>query len=57
MTFSVALVLGGSLVYLANGDAGALMIAAGCAVELVRWLNRHLPQWGKQTKHETTNKA
>lgn len=57
MTLPVALILGGSVVYLSNDSAGALMIAAGCALELVKWLNRVIPQWGRQTKHETTDQA
>jgi hypothetical protein len=43
MSLSVALVLGGSLVYaLVPTDAGALMIAAGCALALVAWLDQRL---------------
>lgn len=57
MSTPATLILGGSLVYLSNGDAGALMIAAGCSLELVRWLNRVLPKWEKRTKHESTNEA
>lgn len=57
MSTPVALILGGSLVYLANDTAGALMIAAGCTVELVRWINRLLPKWEKRTKHESKNEA
>jgi hypothetical protein len=43
--FTAALVLGGAIVYLANGDAGALMIAAGCAIELVRFADRVTRKW------------
>lgn len=45
MTFSIALVLSGSIVYLANGDAGALLIAAGCAIELVKFADRVTRKW------------
>jgi len=50
MAFSVALVLGGSIVYLANGDAGALMIAAGCAIEVVRFADRVTRRWWTRAK-------
>lgn len=43
--FTAALVVGGSIVYLANGDAGALMIAAGCAIELVKFADRVTRKW------------
>jgi len=43
--FTAALVAGGSIVYLANGDAGALMIAAGCAIELVKFADRVTRKW------------
>lgn len=56
MSTPVALILGGSLVYLANDTAGALMIAAGCTVELVRWINRVLPKWGSK-QHGSADKA
>lgn len=45
MTFSIALVLSGAIVYLANGDAGALMIAAGCAIEIVKFADRVTRRW------------
>jgi len=45
MIFSSALVLGGSIVYLANSDAGALMVAAGCALELVKFTDRVTRRW------------
>lgn len=41
MTFPAALVLAGAIVYSANDKAGALLIAAGCALALVRWLSEH----------------
>lgn len=44
MIFLAALVLSGAIVYLANPDAGALLIAAGCALALVKWL-AGLPAW------------
>ncbi len=44
MIFLSSLVLSGALVYLANPDAGALLIAAGCALALVKWL-AGLPAW------------
>jgi len=41
MSFSISLVLGGSLIYaLASSDTGALMIAAGCAIEAMRLADR-----------------
>lgn len=46
MTFSVALVLGGSFVYaLVPTDAGAWMIALGCAIELVKFADRVTQRW------------
>lgn len=48
MIFSAALVVGGSIVYLANGDAGSLLIAAGCAIELVKFTARYI--WPKPVK-------
>lgn len=38
MLFMAALVLSGGVVYLVNPDGGALMIAAGCAAAVVKWL-------------------
>ena len=38
MIFLSSLVLAGAVVYLANPDGGALMIAAGCAAAVVTWL-------------------
>lgn len=43
MLIAAALILGGSIVYLTNDDAGALMIAFGCGLALVQWLHRVLP--------------
>lgn len=43
MIFLSSLVLAGAIVYLVNDQAGALLIAAGCALALVRWLSEHLP--------------
>lgn len=37
MIFLSSLVLAGAIVYLANDNAGALLIAAGCALALVTW--------------------
>jgi hypothetical protein len=51
------LILGGSVVYLQNDTAGALMIAAGCTLELVKWLSQRLSQWSGETKYESTHKA
>jgi len=48
MLISAALILGGSIVYLANGDAGALMIAAGCAIEMVRFADRATRKWWRR---------
>lgn len=42
MLFLSALVLGGSIVYLVNDQAGSVMIAAGCALALVDWISKHL---------------
>jgi hypothetical protein len=53
----VALILGGAIVYLQNDTAGALMIAAGCTLELVKWLSQRLSQWSSETKHESTHEA
>ncbi len=39
MIFLSALVLSGAIVYLTNPDAGALLIAAGCAAAAVKWLS------------------
>lgn len=57
MTSPVALILGGSIVYLANDSAGALMIAAGCALELLKLLQPRLSQWSGEAKHESADKA
>ena len=43
MLFFCSLVIAGGLVYSTNDNAGALLIAAGCALALVRWLAEHLP--------------
>lgn len=42
MLFFASLVLAGGLVYLVNDHAGAVLIAAGCALALVKWLAEHL---------------
>lgn len=42
MIFWCTLVLSGAIVYLANDQAGALLIAAGCALAIVVWLDRWL---------------
>jgi hypothetical protein len=44
MIFLSALVLSGAIVYLVDSDRGALLIAAGCALALVKWL-AGLPAW------------
>jgi hypothetical protein len=45
MLISAALILGGSIVYaFVPTDAGAVMIAAGCALEFVRVFSRKM-QW------------
>ena len=44
MIFLSALVLSGAIVYLANQNAGALLIAAGCAAAVLKWL-AGLPAW------------
>jgi len=50
MSVSVALILGGSIIYaLASGDAGALMIAAGCAIEIVKFTDRVTRHWFVRT--------
>ncbi len=38
--FCSVLVIAGAIVYLAYDDAGAFLIAAGCAVRVGRWLDR-----------------
>jgi hypothetical protein len=38
MLFLSSLVLAGAIVYTVNPDGGALMIAAGCAAAVVKWL-------------------
>lgn len=38
MTFLIVLLLCGTLLYLVNPNSGALLIAAGCALAVVRWL-------------------
>jgi hypothetical protein len=37
IVFFSAMVLGGSIVYLANDQAGSILIAAGCALAVVWW--------------------
>lgn len=39
MLFLCALVLAGGLIYSTNDQAGALLIAAGGALALVKWLS------------------
>lgn len=43
MLFFSSLVLAGALIYSTNDKAGALLIAAGCALALVKWLADHWP--------------
>lgn len=43
MLFQSALVVAGSIIYLVNPDRGALLIAAGGALALVKWLADHWP--------------
>jgi len=51
MSFTAALVLGGSIIYaFVPGNAGALMIAAGIALEVVRLLYRYTAWWSAGTK-------
>lgn len=38
MIFLSALIIAGAIVYLVNEPAGAGLIAAGCALALVRWI-------------------
>jgi hypothetical protein len=38
MSFLSSLILAGAIVYSTNDHAGALLIAAGCALAVVRWL-------------------
>lgn len=46
MLIAAALILGGSIVYaFVPTDAGALMIAAGCALELVKFADRATRRW------------
>lgn len=50
MSVAVALILGGSLVYaLVPTNAGALMIAAGCAIEAVTFADRMTRRWWTKT--------
>jgi hypothetical protein len=40
MLFRCTLVLSGAIVYASNDQAGAALIAVGCALALVSWLDR-----------------
>lgn len=42
MLFLSALVVAGGLVYASNDQAGALLIASGCVLALVGWLDQRL---------------
>jgi hypothetical protein len=44
MLVIASLIIAGGLVYSTNDHAGALLIAAGCALALVKWLADHLPK-------------
>jgi hypothetical protein len=44
MIFFSSLIIAGGLVYSSNDHAGALLIATGCALALVKWLADHLPK-------------
>lgn len=43
MIFLSSLVLEGAIVYSTNDNAGALLIAAGCALAAIKWLAEHWP--------------
>lgn len=44
MLFFSSLILAGAIVYSTNDQAGALLMAAGGALALVKWLADHWPR-------------
>lgn len=54
MLFLSSLVIAGALVYSSNDQAGALLIATGCALALVKWLDDRLFHGAAQANKTNT---